>query len=205
MIFILTKPNFSRCEKLATELLARQTLNSSRINIQLLKYDKTIIFDSIQNYCKLTNANLSRFTAEDQLLHEGCFVKHNDIYIVLYNSKVQSLEHLNWTLAHEIGHISLEHKKDSEIEEIEAHFFAAQLLMPQYTIYKMDKFSSVTTEDIAMIFNVSYHAAWKRLKTLKKKYAITCTKSDRLIYEMMRPTIEDYYRNYNDIFYSITT
>lgn len=205
MIFIFTKPNFSRCEKLATELLAKQTLYSSRIDVKTLVYDKNIIFDSIQNYCKLTNANLNEFTGENQLLSEGCFIKHGDVYVVLYNAKAQSLEHLNWTLAHEIGHIYMGHIKDSAIEEIEAHFFAAQLLMPQYTIYKMFELGSVTPEDIYMLFNVSPVAANKRLNTLKRKFTINCTDADKKIYEMMRYTIEDYYDNYHNSFHSVST
>lgn len=196
MININIKPNFSLCVDLATKLLAKQTLTSTKINIMDLNYDKNIIFDTIQNYCKLTGASIDNYIDNDKLLSEGCCitVPEHDLYIILYNDKDQSKEHLNWTLAHEIGHIYCGHKKDSRIEEIEAHFFAAQLLMPEYTIYKMSQLGTVSTEDIYLLFNVSITAANKRIITLNKRYSINCGEFDKKVWDMMKSTVEQYYK-----------
>lgn len=192
----MIKPNFKLCEKLATQLLARQSINSTKIDVQSLKYDKTIIFDSIQNYAITTNTNIEDFiNPETQMLSDGCCIPmyDEDIYVVLYNDKIQSDEHLNWTLGHEVGHIYMGHRKDSDIEEIEAHFFAAQLLMPEYVLFMIDKKWGLHVDDIYMLFNVSMPAANKRLNTYNKKHFINVNSFDRDIYEMMEKYIEAYY------------
>ena len=190
-------PNFELCETRASRLLSKQNLRSTRIDVTQLKYDKDIMFDSIQNYCIATGMPLSNFiNSKNQLLSEGCTICDYDsgIDIVLYNDKLQSQEHLNWTLGHEIGHIYMRHKCDGQVEEIEAHFFAAQLLMPAYTIYMMSKlFGKVDTEDVYTLFNVSWTAASKRLNTLNKKYSIRCGEYDKKIWMMMEKHINDYY------------
>ncbi|ADZ82514.1 ImmA/IrrE family metallo-endopeptidase [Cellulosilyticum lentocellum] len=192
------KPNFKLCEKLATKLLAMQNIDSSKIDIMNLNYDKTIIFDTIQNYAKLTFTPIEKFiNPNTQLLSEGCCVpikeNGNEIYLILYNDKSQSDEHLNWTLAHEIGHIYMGHKYDSEIQEIEAHFFAAQLLMPEYVIYKMSTLGTVNVDDIYTMFNVSLQAAQKRLNTYRKKHYINKTYNDEKIWQMMERDIRNHY------------
>lgn len=192
----MNKPNFKLCEKLATQLLAKQNLTSTKINVQNLKYNKTIIFDTIQNYARLTNTPIENFiNQKTQLLSEGCCIPipNDDLYIVLYNDKNQSDEHLNWTLAHEIGHIYLGHKYDSEIQEIEAHFFAAQLLMPEYIIFMMSRLGNVTADDIYMLFNVSPIAARKRLNTYQKKAYITKHSFDEDIWQKVEKHVKNYY------------
>lgn len=185
------------CVDLATKLLAKQSINSTKIDVLDLAYDKNIVFDSIQNYCKLTCTDTTNFiNQETKLLSEGCtlYEPDLDIYIILHNDKDQSPEHLNWTRAHEIGHIYCGHKKDSRREEIEAHFFAAQLLMPEYTIYQMTKYGSVNTNTIYSLFNVSLTAASKRIVTLNKRYSINCGELDKQIWNMMKQNIEQFYK-----------
>lgn len=199
----MKKPNFSLCELLATRLLAKQNLTTTRVDVMQLQYDKNIIFDSIQNYCMLTGEPIEKYINETtQLLSEGCTIYNQDLnlYIVLYNDKDQTPEHLNWTLAHEVGHIYMEHTKDSRVEEIEAHFFAAQLLMPEYTLYMMGRrYGSLSVSDIYITFNVSWTAANKRINTLNKKWSIRCDDEDKKVWHMMKKSISNYYNfsNYN--------
>lgn len=117
---------------------------------------------------------------------------NNNIYLVLHNEKEQSFERLNWTRAHEIGHIYCGHKKNGKIEEIEAHFFAAQFLMPEYTILKMYKYGIVTPETLYSVFNVSFTAAEKRLCTLSKK-PINSGILDKKIWNMMEDSIIEFF------------
>ena len=190
------KPNFTLCKKSATELLLKQDLRSSRINVQNLKYDKRIIFDSIQNYAEITKTPIENLIDPDtRILSDGCCLSapSSNAFIVLYNDDIDSFyERLNWTLAHEIGHIYLGHKRDSDIEEIEAHFFAAQLLVPDYALYMIDKFYDLNHCDISKVFGVSLQAAKKRLNTYRSN-SISINSADKDIWDMMEPHIKNYY------------
>lgn len=92
-------------------------------------------------------------------------------FIIYYNEKY--IPRLRWSIAHEIGHIVLEHKNEfpnrlteSEyrIAELEAHLFAAELLTPT-KIVASDLFPK-TTNAISTICNISSEATTKRLEVL---------------------------------------
>ncbi|MBO5853155.1 MAG: ImmA/IrrE family metallo-endopeptidase [Bacteroidales bacterium] len=193
----MVTPDFERCTALATELLYKQNIKDRILNIRNLDYgDKTIVFESVQNYARLVNRPISDFLSEDnQILNDGCtLVPEKGIYIILYNEQVGYWEHLNWTLAHEIGHIYLGHTEDSPIAEVEAHFFAAQLFMPEYSIYMMRKeHGRVTMDDLIEIFGVSPEAAQKRIETMNKKGAFRASKIDREIWDIQKKRVDIYY------------
>jgi len=66
----------------------------------------------------------------------GAVCCSNNVYVILYNENALPRV-INWALAHELGHIFLGHIKDEGIEEIEANFFAAELLAPECLLYEM--------------------------------------------------------------------
>lgn len=190
-------PDFERCTALATELLYTQNIEDRILNIRNLDYgNKTIIFESIQNYARLVNRPISDFLTEDnQILNDGCtLVPEKGIYVILYNEQIRCWEHLNWTLAHEVGHIYLGHIKDGPIEEIEAHFFAAQLFMPEYSIYMMSKeHGQISQNDLIEIFGVSPNAAIKRIETMNKKGAFRASAIDKEIWKIQKKRVDLYY------------
>lgn len=200
------KPNFDRCEREATKLLLFQdNIGSLNIDILNLHYDRTIIFDSIQNYCETVNEDIIKFNTDD-ILKDGCTLIVDDIFIVLYNEDVSWLspERLNWTLAHEIGHIYLGHTKNGKIEEIEANWFAAQLLMPEYVIRYMQKLlGALGPEDLSFCFNVSIDAAVNRLKSVSKKRCRELLPEERIMLDRYAPFIEDYCSFKNCIYYDL--
>lgn len=189
--------NFEKCTELATQLLYKQDLKNRVLNIQNLDYgEKTIIFDTIQNYALLTGRSLQDFLSEDKnILKDGCtLVLGNNTYLILYNAKINYWEHLNWTLAHEIGHIYLQHLEDGPAEEIEAHYFAAQLFMPEYSILMMSKEHGViNSNDLIEIFGVSPEAAAKRINTMNKRFAVRATSIDREIWKIQKERVDLYY------------
>lgn len=189
------RPNFGLCTDKATDLLCIQNITGTKIDVQKLLYDKNIHFDSIQNYCNITGISLEKYTKKDGLLSEGCTVydPHSNYYLVLHNDKLQSLEHLNWTRGHEIGHIYMGNTMDNPKEEIEAHYFAAQLLMPEYCMFQLRKIrGELLEEDICSLFNVSHEAARKRVKTMTKNVCSAGLK-DKLIYSKMKNDIVKYF------------
>lgn len=193
----MSKPNFERCTVEATKLLYKQDVSNRILNIRNLTYDKNIIFDSIQNYCQLTRTPLFYFLSEDkQMLKDGCtiYVPEHDLYIILYNADITYFEHLNWTLAHEVGHIYLGHTKDDDLEEVEAHYFAAQLLMPDYTLFMTAKeHGGISSEDITEIFGVSPEAAQKRIQTMKKRTCFRASKKAKEIWASQRERVDMYF------------
>jgi Zn-dependent peptidase ImmA (M78 family) len=192
------KPDFDKCEKMATKLLLMQDIHSLSIDVKSLVFDKNIIIDSIQNYCRITDSPLFAFI-KNEVLKDGCTLiyRHNSetVYIVLYNEEIRCKERLNWTLAHEIGHIYLGHKHDGTNEEIEAHYFAAQLLMPEIVIREFkQRCPDCSYEDIYMMFNVSITAAQKRADTIRRKSIYFDGKDEHILLNKCIPFMNQYIR-----------
>ena len=193
----MNRPDFDKCTVEATKLLYKQDVSNLILNIQNLVFDKNIIFESLQNYCQLTHRPLSDFLSnKKQLLYDGCtlYIPEYDYYIVLYNASIRCFEHLNWTLAHEIGHIYLGHTKDDDIDEVEAHYFAFQLFMPEYTLFMIaHTYGKVTVNAITEIFGVSETAARKRINTMNKRTCFYATEKDKQIWKCQKERVEIYY------------
>lgn len=184
------KPDFEKAQNLATELLLKQSCNSLMIDVCHLKFDKKIIIDTMQSYCNVTNSCLSDYTCDG---YSGSYVLklNNGTHIILYDDDNDYFERKHWGIAHEIGHIYLGHKTDGKKEEIEAHFFAAQLLMPEVVIrYALKCKGKFTSNDIYDNFNVSYESASKRVHTLNNK-PIKYNNNDRLLLYKYKSIIEE--------------
>lgn len=168
------KPDFDKAEILARKIRLQQTHNNLSLNVLEMEFDLPIIFETFKNYSRITNTPISTLTAKGRL-KEGYTICRNGIYIVLYDSGFLFEERLNWTLAHEVGHIYLNHNKDGNKEEVEAHWFAAELLAPELIIRKISNYrNNVGKEldafDIREIFHISYEAAIKRVNSLNRKH-----------------------------------
>lgn len=86
------------------------------------------------------------------------------------------------------------HVKDGEKEEIEAHFFAAQLFMPEYSILMMkNEHGKVSYKDLIEIFGVSEEDALKRIKTMNRKSMFRASSIDKEIWAIQRRRVELYY------------
>lgn len=109
------------------------------------------------------------------------YVPDHNIYIMQINRNKANYpfeysrdRRLNFTIAHEIGHIVLEHlviprnlKTTFELylEELEANEFAGRLLMPEKILYSCNFYSM---EKTAEYFIVSKTALWKRLNNINQ-------------------------------------
>lgn len=117
--------------------------------------------------------HLRETKAEARTIRPRADGKH---YIVYDDVEVNSDVRIAWTIMHEIGHIVLGHltdfgetaldrggltKEKYGVLEVEAHYFAAEFLMPT-ALLKF--FSDITIEEIELLFGVSEEAAKKKHK-----------------------------------------
>ncbi|MST50370.1 ImmA/IrrE family metallo-endopeptidase [Mobiluncus holmesii] len=82
-----------------------------------------------------------------------------------------SRERLTFTLAHELGHIILNHSCSNESyvrEEQEANFFASYLLMPD--IIARILFSPVSPQDVMGFCGVTASCAWEMCRRINRVY-----------------------------------
>lgn len=188
------KPDFSKAQNEATNLLLKQSFDSLSIDIRKFEFgDKKIIIDSIQHYANTVNYSVSDFTCKEI---SGCCVLKERKYgynIILYDNDSFYEERKHWGIIHEVGHIYLNHQDDSPKSEIEANFFAAQIVMPEQILRYIRNFKgSLNIDEIYEHFNVSYESAQKRFYTLNRNKAFyTVTPKDRLLINKFKPIIQN--------------
>jgi Zn-dependent peptidase ImmA (M78 family) len=123
----------------------------------------------------------------------GLIVRKGNNAIIGVNSK-QVRQRQRFTIAHELGHFLLheglahhvdhdyrvnyrsdESSKATNVEEIEANFFAASILMPKNLLDELNAIDSVESGErvayLAKLFDVSQHAMSLRLNNLYGEYA----------------------------------
>lgn len=142
-----------------------------------MKFDKAIIFETFENYSHITSIPIQTLTVNG-LLKDGYTLCKNGVYIILYSKENSYDERLNWTLAHEVGHIYLNHENDDSKEEIEAHWFAAELLAPEIIIRAIARQRNeigikLNVFDIQELFHISYKASKKRVSSINRKCAFS--------------------------------
>lgn len=193
-MILLGCPRFKLCNELASKVLANQTGLTAMVDVTKLKYENNIVIDSIQNFCKITKLDFNTLMrVAHKTIDDGCLIKWDGFNFILYNAKTRSKKRINWTIAHEVGHIYLGHRVDGDQEEVEAHFFAAQLLMPHYTIHMITEHKgNITKDDIRRIFGVSTTAAEKRLQTIDSLTYHIPTLFDDVIWLETKEEIMDY-------------
>ena len=149
----------------ALSLLLRQSL-AGRYSLSLFDVRKTVtggraIINSISEYEKTTGERLSSRP-------EGFTVKSGSLSLIFYDDRIQSRERINWTLAHELGHVCLRHTSDGKREESEANRFAAAFLMPEDVLRFLDCSlgRELTPTEMTHYFPVSLTAAKRRRYSL---------------------------------------
>ena len=95
---------------------------------------------------------------------DGMTVKQGDLNMIFYDDRTQSRERINWTIAHELGHIILSHKENSDENQRQADEFAASLLIPEAVLRFLDcqKGSPLTPEEMTAHFPASLKACTLR-------------------------------------------
>lgn len=154
----LTDSRYEEIKQLITELLSDYSISTlpidvfllaERMAIKIYKYSEFVVDERI----KIISAS------QDGM---SCYVANSMSYLILYNDEMD-FNRIRFTIAHEIGHIVLEHEYSCEETESEADYFARNLLVPMgVLIYKNISDYRV----IEKMFTVSSSVAGNVIRTL---------------------------------------
>lgn len=169
------KPDFEKAYIKATEFLIQIAEHNFPFKLRKLFAEftdfKLISFDQLEK----EGLNPGNFGSEDAFIIEDPLG-----YIYLCYDTNTPVGRKRFSLAHELGHHCLGHNTDSSLmisdrnlydkQELEANYFAAQLLMPEQIFSTLNgQGINLAVTDIATYFKVSKEAAQKRLQTLNKR------------------------------------
>ena len=102
---------------------------------------------------------------------DGITLRRGEQCIVLYNEAITNRGRLCWTIAHELGHVYLNHSGETPNEQREADRFAADLLLPEAVIRFLDCQGEhpLTPEEMTTYFAASLTACRHRRRQLDSK------------------------------------
>ncbi|WP_180350353.1 ImmA/IrrE family metallo-endopeptidase [Lactococcus lactis] len=164
----IEKPDFEHALLEANKLLIQDGLIET-FPFQAKKIVKSCSGMSIQPYKKAIEKY--GFNPKDLGSQSALTVSKWGRKLILYNNE-EYKPRVIWSILHELGHDRLNHPLNPEQysnKEIEAHFFAAQLLMPEQLILELiRRGEKVNSSFLQEKFGVSSEAAEKRLKTMNR-------------------------------------
>lgn len=105
----------------------------------------------------------SELQGKNRELYEMCISYSEDAFrngnmkLIAYNDRKPD-RRIRFSLMHELGHHILEHKNDLPQNELEADYFASNMLAPRIAIYYA---KCKYRKDIEVIFNVSSAASYR--------------------------------------------
>ncbi len=163
---------YKKARDLSWEILLKADITS--LPVDLSKVLKAVDVKAIL-YCD------AFFDADSPKLRgsDGFVTKIGDKKAIYLNENKGTIQRRRFTLAHELGHIVLDHPinpiiyRNSEIdegqkpEEVQANIFARDLLMPAGVLAKLHV---TTVDEIMQICNASYTSARIRLERLTELY-----------------------------------
>lgn len=164
--------------KQAKKLLLKNNINTKQQDLKKLRKYFPIVIESITDSI---NVKVIKYPFSNEI--SGTFIRKGNQLLIGVN-KGHHEHRRRFTIAHEIGHcilhsIDMLHSdcedletvfyradKVSNIKEIEANLFAAELLMPEDAIHTCIKNDIDTILNLAEFFNVSEYAMRYRLTNL---------------------------------------
>lgn len=170
-------PDVERCEKIAVSLLLSQDIQNLTLDAQTLEHEKNIHEVSFAQYCAETGMPRHCFGEEKSFL-----TKEKGVWIILYNKRL-SKRQINWSIAHELGHIYLEHPDDSPVMEKEANIFTSFLFLSDCVLRAIcERNRNVSATRLAYQFNQSIDCIKVRMQALNcKSYTISKEKEEALL------------------------
>ncbi len=164
------RPRFKKIvDEVNMILLSSENVKSFPFSISKVIKEKTGIVCRSYTKAAAYGVDINAFGTEDAIIQ-----RFNNRFIIFYNDDSYIIEQRKkFSLGHEFGHYIMDHdlnnKVNYDLYEIEANFFAAQLLMPEQVINELRRRGKqITREQLQKWFGVSKQAAEKRMETLRK-------------------------------------
>ncbi len=158
--------NFENIISKAYETLIIQDDLFFPLDIFNIKLNRNIIIVSFEEMASRSNIHYDKIKE----LADGApafIYEYDKITFIIYDNLINSIGRKRWSIAHEYGHIVLNHKKQCAQNEIEANFFAANLLLPQCILKELVlKKGDITKDYLQSKFSISAEAAERYLSKI---------------------------------------
>ena len=173
-------PDYNRATNAAYEALSNYEGNFPQIDIfEIVLSYRNIRIHTYSDIAESNKIAIDEFVSTLAPSEYGFTIydKENHRYLIFFNdTKIDTT--IRFTIAHEFGHIVLEHQEDGKVEDKEADCFARNLLCP---VPIRDELGLVTTEDYCAAFDISSRAAKVAIdKKSNDSYYITRTNYNTL-------------------------
>lgn len=147
----LTKKVYAMIEKAVTMLFLELNIGTYPIDpFEIIKKKGYVL----HAYSELSNQDRQEIRAI--YLDATSFYDPNLKTFVIYYDETQTIERIRFTLMHEVGHITMGHREESDLAKKMANYFAAYSLAPSPIIMKYDCEDYI---DLANTFVISTECA----------------------------------------------
>ncbi len=160
----------SYIRQLAARLLLIQDQLTSVIDVRDMSLPGAIRILPFEKYAHITGYTVRELTF-DGVYNDGYTIIAGDTRIVLYNAgyDITCPQRLRFSLAHEIGHIFLQHVEDDAQSEEEANYFASQIVA--HDAIAVALLTGNWGVDLCIVreqFGVSWDTAFIKLKNINR-------------------------------------
>ena len=155
---MMRQPDYDRAANLAYRCLMKLNIHQLPVRpLEILRKCRNTVVYTYQQAAEYLHIEETEF--ERKYGDADAFtIRGGDKYVVCYREGGNPAR-LNFTLAHELGHILLHHQDDTVVDEAEATCFAGHLLCPEPLTQGM------SAEQVATSCYVSRAAAVKALES----------------------------------------
>lgn len=188
--------DFSKNDYYRISKEVRLTIIKNKLNILPIDLNK-VINNNKWKICSFNNAknwldNIDRDLTKGNL---GFTLKIKRKYFIFYDNTI-SVFMQRFTIAHEIGHIVLNHFYGSNHvnDEKEANMFAARLLMPMCVLYECNVKSPLEIQRMCGVSMLAANYRFQRLKLVMSRNKFYTDRLESKVYELFK----DYINSYNE-------
>lgn len=187
------EPDFGACYDLANEILITSTVIEAfpfSIKKVIKRYADVncIKENNVQTLCdQFGLPDPEYFNIESLGSKDASLFEYGGRNIIIYRDDgTITPKRIKWSLAHELGHFLRQHDTNDKLNydtyEIEANFFAAQLLMPVQIINEFRRRKqTIDRRHLMKWFGISGKAADKRIETLRKIDGRNLSEEEKMI------------------------